>query len=164
MGVQLALVRTYKVLHKYDAAIAELDKLLVKDQPHATDYNDQISDLKTRIRLDREDRGLGTEAIVDPEPAMRLEQERRDPIARIHAGVRMGVGSALRGPLDHSVLAGVYAEVRIAPRLAFVGRLDWTQRGGEMTSMSAVAVSTGVAVPVLDLKAAVITLGAAHRT
>ncbi|HSD86683.1 MAG TPA: hypothetical protein VLB44_04185, partial [Kofleriaceae bacterium] len=111
-----------------------------------------------------EERGLGTEAITDPELAMRLQAEHDDPVARVHAGVRMGVGSALRGPLDHSVLAGVYAEVRIAPRLAFVGRLDWTQRGGEMTSQSAAAVSTGIAFPVLDLKAAVITFGAAHRT
>jgi hypothetical protein len=76
----------------------------------------------------------------------------------------MGVGSGMRGPAEHSVLVGAYTSIRIGRKVAFVGRFDWSERGGDMMSVKSAALATGVAFPVLNLKHSVVTLGAAQRT
>jgi hypothetical protein len=70
----------------------------------------------------------------------------------------------MRGPAPHSVVVGAYTSIRIGRKLAFVGRFDWSERGGDMTSVKSAALATGVALPVLNLQRVVVTFGAAHRT
>jgi tetratricopeptide (TPR) repeat protein len=162
LGVQQTLARTYKVLHRYDEAIAQLESLTIVDPTKAADYQDQIADLKKRIDLDGRD-GWHDDGIADPDAWVRAHRK-PDPVEPFRLGLKMGVGNAMRGPAPHSVLVGAYTSIRIGHRLAFVGRFDWSERGGDMTSVKAAALATGVAIPVLDFQRMLITLGAAHRT
>jgi tetratricopeptide (TPR) repeat protein len=162
LGVEQTLARTYKILHRYNDAIAQLESLTLADPDKASDYQDQIADLKKRIDLDGKE-GWTDDGIADPDAWVRAHRK-PDPIEPFRLGLKMGVGNAMRGPAPHSVLVGAYTSIRIGHKLAFVGRFDWSERGGDMTSVKAAALSTGVAFPVLNLQRMLVTLGAAHRT
>lgn len=157
-GVIKALVRAYKVLHRYDDAMAELQRL-AKQDPTRTDIAEQIADLEHRkqeMRLHRED-------IEDPEGAI-YARFHRERVEELRGGVRIGLGTGLRGPADQSMTIGLFVARRIAPHVAFVGRLDWTERTGDMNAFAAVALSTGIAVPIGGTQHTTFFLGAAHRT
>ncbi|HUS27899.1 MAG TPA: tetratricopeptide repeat protein [Kofleriaceae bacterium] len=162
LGVEQTLARTYKILHRYNEAIAQLESLTLADPNKALDYQDQIADLKKRIDLDGRE-GWRDDGIADPDAWVRAHRK-PDPIEPFRLGLHMGVGNAMRGPAPHSVLVGMYTSIRIGRRVAFVGRFDWSERGGDMTSVKSAALATGVALPVLNLSRMVVTLGAAHRT
>jgi tetratricopeptide (TPR) repeat protein len=157
-GVIKALVRAYKVLHRYDDAIAEL-RGLAKQDPSRKDLAEQITDLEHRkqeLRLRRED-------IEDPEADI-YARFHRERVEELRGGVRIGLGTGLRGPADQSMTVGLFLARRIAPHVAFVGRLDWTERTGDMNAFSAVALSTGIAIPIGGTQNTTFFLGAAHRT
>jgi tetratricopeptide (TPR) repeat protein len=157
-GVIKALVRAYKVLHRYDDAITELHGLAQRD-PSRKDIAEQIADLEHRkqeLRLHRED-------IDDPEGEI-YARFHRERVAELRGGVRIGLGTGLRGPADQSMTIGLFVARRIAPHVAFVGRLDWTERTGDMDAFAAVALSTGIAIPIGGTQNTTFFLGAAHRT
>ncbi len=157
-GVIKALVRAYKVLHRYDDAMAEL-RVLEKQDPTRKDIAEQIADLEGRKR----EQLTRNEGIEDPERDI-YARFRRERVSDLRGGLRIGLGTGLRGPSDQSLSIGAFVAKRIAPHLAFVGRFDWTDRTGNMDSFSAIAVSTGVAVPIGGTAHTTFFIGAAHRT
>lgn len=159
-GVIKALVRAYKVLHRYDDAMAELRGLEHQD-PQRKDIAEQIADLEGRKQ--EQLAAWRNEGIEDPEAAI-YARFHRDPVSDFRGGVRIGLGTGLRGPADQSLSIGFFVAKRIASHLAFVGRVDWTERTGNMDDFSALAVSTGVAIPIGGTANTTFFLGAAHRT
>ena len=107
-----------------------------------------------------------TGEIEDPFP-----DERFDPIPGVRdafvrpvaAGVRLGVGTGVRGDVDSTLALGVTAAVRAASSTSIVWRFDWAQRQGEMGSAHALATSVGFAVRTLTTAKLALLLGAAQR-
>lgn len=157
-GVVTALVRAYKVLHRYDDAIREL-RGLAKQDASRKDIAEQISELEARKRA----LGWRREGIEDPEGEI-YARFHRERVEELRGGVRIGLGTGLRGPADQSMTVGLFVARRIAPHVAFVARLDWTERTGQMDAFSAVALSTGIAIPLGGTQNTTFFLGAAHRT
>lgn len=167
-GLALELVRTYRVLGDYDKALALVGRLR-RSQP---DRDDELDALVARIRVERarprprsllERHGV----IRDPEPEIRARREpelARDVVRGGPArfGVRVGVGAGLRGPASRTLSTGAIGTFGSGP-IAFVGRVDFVQRSGEMRSVSALGGSVGVAGRVLARRGLDVTLGAAQR-
>lgn len=167
-GLALELVRTYRVLGDYRKALALVERLR-RSQP---DRTAELDALVARIRVERmrprprsilERHGL----VRDPEPEIRAQTAQSD--ARDEArsgpgrfGVRVGVGAGLRGPASRTLSTGAIGTFGTGP-IAFVGRIDFVQRSGEMRSVSALGGSVGVAGRVLARRGLDVTLGAAQR-
>jgi tetratricopeptide (TPR) repeat protein len=157
-GVVTALVRAYKVLHRYDDAITELHGLAQRD-PSRKDIAEQIADIEGR----KQALAWRREAIEDPEGDI-YARFHRERVEELRGGVRIGLGTGLRGPADQAMTIGLFVARRIAPHVAFVARLDWTERTGQMDAFSAVALSTGISVPIGGTRNTTFFVGAAHRT
>jgi hypothetical protein len=166
-GLALELVRAYRTAKKYHKASALVAKLK-SVAPARTQELDailaQIEDDK-RIRpteLDWQDDGR----IEDPEPEI---EAARPPVLTtdalrkpIRMGMRVGLGTGLRGPTSSYLTTGAIGTFGSGP-VAFVARVDLSQREGEMRSATALAGSVGVAAHALTTRRVLVTLGAAQR-
>jgi hypothetical protein len=160
-GVVMALVRVYRQLGKDDLAVAELHALAERDPTRKPEIDKLVID----IRTDREKRkkyGWTNEEIPDPE--LHGGHGPGAPKLPMRLGVRLGFGNGVRGAAEGAMTIGVFATPRISRGVAFVARLDWSQRTTNMSELDAFAVSTGVSIHVLSTKRAILALGAAQRT
>lgn len=168
-GVTLALVRAYKILKKPQEALAELRALAAKDPARASELKEQIADLVKELGPDPREARLQWEAehIPDPEPSLYLHRHRGtfDPVPNLRVGMKLGAGGGVRGDADRGITVGLFGAARIADRLAFVTRIDYVKRAVEdMTSLDAVALSTGVSIPIVTTLKTTFAFGASHRT
>ena len=89
-----------------------------------------------------------------------------DPVPDLRIGMKLGAGAGVRGDADRGITVGLFGATRIATRLAFVARLDWAKRAVDnMSSLDAVALSTGVSIPLFTALETTVALRrvASHR-
>ncbi|HEY5949229.1 MAG TPA: hypothetical protein VIV40_27235, partial [Kofleriaceae bacterium] len=163
----LELVRAYRVFKHYDKAI----KLTREVARIAPERKEQVTALIANIeearRLQPEPVSWTDDALADPEAEILAARQPvlvRDAFASGHprAGLRIGVGSGLRGPSSRSLTMGAIATFGTGP-VAFVTRFDVGQRTAEMRSLTSVAGSVGIAGRMLTTPSFALMLGAAQR-
>lgn len=167
-GLVLELVRAYRVIGDYDSAL-RLASHLRRAEPERAQ---ELDPLIARIRVERARPPLPTVwersgAVRDPEAEILASRElhlAKDAVrgAPIRYGMRVGVGTGLRGPASRTLTTGAIATFGTGP-IALVTRIDWQQREGQMRSVSALAGSVGVAGRIATTRSLLVTLGAAQR-
>jgi tetratricopeptide (TPR) repeat protein len=150
--VTLALVGAYRVIRHYDAALRVVAEL----RHSAPARRKELDTLVGQIEKDkvREPQEIDWQDNLphDPEDEVRIAHLRAQAHVRdavddadlVRAGLRLGMGTGLRGAASSTLTAGGIATLGRGP-VHFVGRVDLSQREGDMRSVSAVAVGAGVA-------------------
>ncbi|HEY5922122.1 MAG TPA: tetratricopeptide repeat protein [Kofleriaceae bacterium] len=167
-GVTTELVRAYRIVKEHDKAIATAIKLRDVVPARKQELNELIAKIEEDKRA--KPKFSWEEDVID-DPAQEIEAAaavhadeptRHATTSAIRAGVRIGVGTGLRGPADsYLTVGGIGTWGRGA--IALVTRVDLSQRAGEMRSATALAGSVGVAARALQTRPATITLGVAQR-
>jgi tetratricopeptide (TPR) repeat protein len=166
-GVTLDLIRAYRVLLHYDKAIA-LAKDLARTAPaRKEELTKLIAKIEEDSRNNPEPLSWDDDYIGDPEPEIRAARTRARPVdrireARVRAGVRLGVGTGLRGAAGRALTMGAIGTFGRGP-FVLVTRLDWAQRESDMKSESALATSVGVAGRVVTRPSFAVLFGGAPR-
>ena len=161
----LALARSYVNRKDFDSARSTLDGIARRSAARA----EAIGKLIVQLEEDRVHAEL--EARWEEEGASDTERKRQaassggpDIIGRDRrTGIRLGVGSDIRGTESAILGVGFYRTFRVAPGTAGVARIDWTGRDDPHEELSGVGVSFGITRRLVDTRKFEVAAGIASR-
>ena len=160
-GVVIELIRANRAMRHYDLA-----RQFAQELARAEPTNQELAKLLAQIDDERR-RAPKDPYIEDPDAEIRRAAARNaerytDGTPVVDGGLRIGIGTGLRGAADQAFTVGGLARFG-SGIMQFVARLDWAQRAGDMKSVSAIAFSAGVSGRVVTTRNLAIALGAAQR-
>jgi len=149
----IAVARSYERRHEWAQARTELEQIGRRTPARA----EEIATLIGQVDKDRE----------RTEQEMRWQEEGRshgsgspDLVGRDHRyGMRLELGTDVRGSAGALVGVGLYRTYRMASRMAFAWRIDWTQHDDPMGEVQAFGFGGEIATRLLDTRKLELALG-----
>jgi tetratricopeptide (TPR) repeat protein len=166
-GMTAELLRAYRVLKHYDEALALAKQLRAADPARKQELDAIIARVEEDRRLDPLLMQWSDGGIADPEPSILAAGEQKPATKNtahelVRGGLRIGLGTGLRGPATSYLTAGVAVFFGGGP-ISLVVRADLSQREGGMKSVDALAGSIGVTARTLSTSSIALMLGAGQR-
>ncbi len=154
----LAVARSFSRKKEFDRARTELEKIARRTPKRADDIKyllQQVEDDRARAVEEkfREQEGFSADR---PPPKNLVDR-------RIKVGVRIGVGTDVRGTSGALLDLGVYGSRRLGRGVALAWRLDWSQHDDDTEEADEFAGAAAISARVLSTRRFEVALGAGPR-
>jgi hypothetical protein len=152
----IAVARSFSRRKEFDRARTELEKIARRGTRPAEDIKYLLEQVEDDRARDAEDKFRAAEGFKEGPGPKNLVERRK-------VGVRIGVGTDVRGTSGALYDLGIYGIRRLGKGLALGWRVDWTQYDDDTEEVDEFAGAVAVSARVLSTRRFEIALGAGPR-